>query len=32
MKDPEFGVLPIFLKLQEGRPIRGLDYKIPEEN
>lgn len=30
MEDPEFGVLPIYLKLQEGRPIRGLDYKIEE--
>ena len=31
MEDPEFGFLPILLRLQEGRPIRGLDYKIPEE-
>lgn len=27
---PLLGYLPIYLKLQDGRPIRGLDYKIEE--
>ncbi len=30
MNEPELGLCPITLRLQEGRPIRGLDYNIEE--